>query len=375
MYSIRGSLNTECAAPFCIGTGYAVFSLEETADQKRKGKRRMIRRLIDMHCDTISELQKRGAEENIFQNHLCMDMEGMELANTIAQFFACFTDGREYEEGKPVWVAKHRQIGPQAWDRAYQAVLGMIERIHEEENDRLDLVKSSEEIQKNSSKQVISAVATVEEGGVLNGESQRLAELYEKGIRLMTLTWNYENCLGYPNSRDASVMGRGLKQFGLETVEQMNQLGMIVDVSHLSDGGFWDCIRHSRTPIVASHSNARALCDCPRNLTDEMLGALAENGGAAGLNFYPVFLRKKETDVTVQDIARHASHMIRVAGEDVPAIGTDFDGFEAKGVKGYLSGPGEMERVWEAMKKEKITERQIDKIAYENAWRVLKEVL
>ena len=125
--------------------------------------------------------------------------------------------------------------------------------------------------------------------------------MYEKGTRLMTLTWNYENCLGYPNSRDASVMGRGLKKFGLETIEQMNGLGMLVDVSHLSDGGFWDCIRHSSAPVVASHSNVRALCDCPRNLTDEMLKALGEKGGAAGLNFYPAFLRKEEASVT----ARH----------------------------------------------------------------------
>ncbi len=335
----------------------------------------MMRRLIDMHCDTVSELQRRGEKETIFENHLCMNMEGMKHAKTMVQFFACFVDGREYEERRSDRGVINRQIGSTSWNQAYGAVLDMIERIHKEENDRLHLAGSYEEIQENSRQDVISAVATVEEGGVLNGDAQRLKELYEKGIRLMTLTWNYENCLGYPNSRDASVMGRGLKKFGLETVDEMNRLGMLVDVSHLSDGGFWDCIRRSSAPVVASHSNARALCDCPRNLTDEMLKALGKKGGVAGLNFYPAFLQKGETDVTVQDIARHAAHMIRAAGEDVPAIGTDFDGFEVTGASGYLSGPGEMEQVWEAMKKEGITERQIDKIAYENALRVLKDVL
>ena len=121
----------------------------------------------------------------------------------------------------------------------------------------------------------------MEEGGVLNEKQERLEELYRLGIRLITLTWNYENCLGYPNSRDGEVMNRGLKAFGLEIVERMNALGMLVDVSHLSDGGFWDCIRVSRAPIIASHSNARALCGVPRNLTDDMLRALAEKGGAA----------------------------------------------------------------------------------------------
>lgn len=335
----------------------------------------MMRRLVDMHCDTISELQRTGTAENLLENHLCVDMEGMKCAGTMVQFFACFVDGKEYVEGKPVWVSKHRQIDPGAWDYAYISVLNMIKRIRQEENEELCLAKNYKEIQENHQKGLISAIATVEEGGVLNGHMERLTELYDKGIRLVTLTWNYENCLGYPNSRDHSVMSQGLKKFGLETVEHMNTLGLMVDVSHLSDGGFWDCIRHSKAPVVASHSNARALCGRPRNLTDEMLKALSEKGGVAGLNFYPGFLQEEEERVTVQDIARHAAYMMKVAGEDVPAIGTDFDGFQCKGVSGYILGPGEMEQVWEAMKKQGITERQIEKIWSGNALRVMKEIL
>lgn len=334
-----------------------------------------MRRFIDMHCDTISELQKSEADESILKNHLCIHMEAMERAGTMVQFFACFADGKEYVDGKPVWNGRHRQIGPQAWDRAYRAVLDMIRRIRQEEQEGLRLAQSYEEILENDRQHRISAVATVEEGGVLNGQRERLEELYRQGIRLITLTWNYENCLGYPNSRDGAVMNQGLKPFGLEMVERMNALGMLVDVSHLSDGGFWDCIRVSRSPIIASHSNTRSLCGVPRNLTGDMLRALAEKGGAAGLNFYPVFLREKVSEVTVQDIARHAAHMISEAGEDLPAIGTDFDGFVCKDVTGYLSGPGDMELVWEAMKKQGITERQLDKIWSGNALRVLKAVL
>lgn len=98
----------------------------------------------------------------------------------------------------------------------------------------------------------------MEEGGILNGRMERLHDLYDQGIRLITLTWNYENCLGYPNSADPQVMGKGLKSFGVEVVEEMNRLGMLVDVSHLSDGGFWDVVRHSKsrlslpTPVCAT---------------------------------------------------------------------------------------------------------------------------
>ena len=221
---------------------------------------------------------------------------------------------------------------------------------------------------------VISAVKTVEEGGVINGNLSRIDELYNKGIRLITLTWNHPNCLGYPNSRDKSIMEKGLTELGCRTVERMNELGILVDVSHLSDGGFWDCIRISKTPVCASHSNARALCGHPRNLSDHMIRTLAENGGVAGLNFYPAFLTGRD-EAVLDDIARHAVYMIRCGGEDVAAIGTDFDGFDNKARDGWIGHVREMEAVWDAMKKRGVTERQLDKIMSGNALRVIRDAL
>lgn len=314
--------------------------------------------LVDMHCDTISELMKCSKTEHLDHNSLCIDLKGMEQAGTLAQFFACFVNAKELK----------------SWENAYRSVKEMITRIHQEENERLRVALSYKDVMDYKEKKIISAIMTVEEGGVLDGEIGRLEALYQDGIRLLTLTWNYENCIGFPNSRDRSKMERGLKPFGREVVEKMNKLGMLVDVSHLSDGGFWDCIRYSSMPIVASHSNARVLCDHPRNLTDEMLKALAEKGGVAGLNFYPAFLREKGR-AECADIARHAVHMIQVAGEEVAAVGTDFDGFEAEKDPRYPSHVREMEKVWEALKQADITERQIDKIWSGNALRVMREVI
>ena len=237
---------------------------------------------IDMHCDTLSEIIKikekdKTTEESLYRNHLCVDAERLRQTDSAVQFFACYVNAAGYagpSAGKAGNIGRLvRREDSERWDAAYEAVIKMTEEMYQEA-DR------------------ISGILTVEEGGVLNGRLSRLDDLYEKGIRLVTLTWNYENCIGYPNSRDRNIMEKGLTGFGIQTVERMNELGMIVDVSHLSDGGFWDCIRYSRYPVAASHSNARSLCRHPRNLSDEMLRALGENGGVAGLNFYSAFLRE-----------------------------------------------------------------------------------
>lgn len=329
---------------------------------------------IDLHCDTISQLMKRKGE-TLEKNSLCVNLAGMERAGTIVQFFACFVLAISYESGvdqeERKRIAIKGGISSDAWDRAFQAVLEMTERTDQEQNSRIRTACSYAEIMENQREGYISAVKTVEEGGVLNGDLKRLDILYDAGIRLVTLTWNYPNCIGFPNSQSKNIMESGLTDFGVELVERMNALGMMIDVSHLSDGGFWDCIRHSKAPICASHSNARSLCCHPRNLTDHMIRALGERGGIAGLNFYPPFL-KKNGAATVEDIVFHAIHMINLGGEDLVAIGTDFDGFENQPHSRWIGDVSEMQLLWDAMKKGGITERQMDGIMSQNALRYIK---
>lgn len=318
---------------------------------------------IDMHCDTLSEIIKikekdKTTEESLYRNHLCVDAERLRQTDSAVQFFACYVNAAGYagpSAGKAGNIGRLvRREDSERWDAAYEVVIKMTEEMYQEA-DR------------------ISGVLTVEEGGVLNGRLSRLDDLYEKGIRLVTLTWNYENCIGYPNSRDRNIMEKGLTGFGIQTVERMNELGMIVDVSHLSDGGFRDCIRYSRYPVAASHSNARSLCRHPRNLSDEMLRALGENGGVAGLNLYSEFLRERSR-ASPADIAEHAVWMLQKGGEDVAAMGTDFDGFDPAALPDGIRGVEDIERVWDAMRKKGITSRQLDKIAYGNVMRLMQEV-
>lgn len=343
---------------------------------------------IDMHCDTLSELKKaeddrrcsgkmknQGSQQGMLKNDLCVDIERLSRGGAAAQFFACYVNAAEYPENGAVYpgngAAYPGERRAYNWNSAYRAVQEMLEYAHQQASSPRSfpgcLVYEAENGRNTA------GILTVEEGGVLDGDLERLDDLYERDVRLITLTWNYENCIGYPNSRNRSVMEKGLTHFGKEVVERMNDMGMLIDVSHLSDGGFRDCIRYSRLPVVASHSNARSFCSHPRNLSDEMLRALGEKGGVAGVNFYSAFLSERGA-ADLDDIAAHTAWMIRKAGEDSVALGTDFDGFEPDSLPAGIQGVQDMDRVWDAMRRRGITPRQIDKIAFENAARVISEV-
>lgn len=316
--------------------------------------------LIDLHCDTIWKLMMDGEGVTIRENNGSIDLDGMERAGTMAQFFACFVYMKEFE-------------GERRFSEGYEHALEMIRRMELEVQweDALEFAGSVEEIMKHARQGKISAVLTVEEGGILDGEMERLSVLYQKGIRLMTLTWNEKNCIGWPNSSNPKDMARGLTPFGRETVERMNEMGMVVDVSHLSDGGFFEVLDISRKPVIASHSNARALCSHPRNLSDDMIRSLSERGGVAGLNFYPYFLNE-QGQVTMAEIAAHAKHMINVGGSDFLAIGSDFDGYD-EGTSD-LNHIRQMDQLKQVMEDSGITARQMEKIWSENALRFLREV-
>lgn len=316
-------------------------------------------KLIDLHCDTIWKLMDLGGQGDLMESSCDINIRKMREAGTMAQFFACFINFNDFKD----------QDG---YEGAYRHVKEMIDFLDgqiETYQGEIAHAYSKRDIQENAANGKISAVLTVEEGGVLCGRMERLEELYQKGVRLITLMWNFENCLGHPNSTSAQVMWQGLKPFGIEVVERMGELGMIVDVSHASDGTFRDVLEHARGPVIASHSNCRALCPHPRNLTDEMIHALANAGGIAGLNFYGRFLGE-ENESRLDEMTQHVLHMIQVGGSNFPAIGTDFDGFDGMERMDIPDAAG-MEKLWDALKKKGLSESQLDKIWSGNALRVM----
>lgn len=319
-------------------------------------------KLIDMHCDTVGKIMILDKQGDFLENHCSVSIPEMKKADSLAQFFACFTCLKDHVDNG-------------GYEKCYKQAVDMIDFIKNQTtvyaND-IALACSYDEIVKNQTDGKISAIITIEEGGILNNKMERLETLYEKGVRLMTLMWNYENCLGYPNSKDCLEMRKGLKTFGIEAVKRMGELGMIADVSHASDGSFWDVIKYAKGPIVASHSNCRSLCDHPRNLSDEMIRALAEKGGVCGLNLYGVFLGT-QNESKLEEMAAHMLHMINVGGIESAAIGTDFDGFRGMDIMD-ISKLSEMERLWYLLKKKGLSEEQLEMIWNRNVLRVLKEI-
>lgn len=319
---------------------------------------------IDLHCDTIYKLMAHP-ELSFSESPLCIDLKKLQSANSLAQFFACFIYAKEFDMD---------------YDMGFKRVLDMLNYMKaqitacNEPNAVPDILPaySLSDLKKNKEQNSVSAFFTVEEGGVLNGKPDRLDILYKEGIRLITLFWNYENSLGAPNSKDSSKMQRGLTSFGFEVVERMNDLGMLIDVSHASDGSFRDVIRTSKAPVLASHSNARTICPHPRNLSDEMLKALGERGGIAGLNFYPAFVNGTE-HAAPDELVAHARHIANHAGIGALAIGSDFDGFE--GSLTDLESADKIENLRLALRRGGFAESELDKIFYQNALRLMGDVL
>lgn len=170
----------------------------------------------------------------------------------------------------------------------------------------------------------VAAVLAIEGGEALAGRLAVLRVFYRLGVRLIGLTWNERNDLAV--GAGAAGAGGGLTRLGTAVVAEMNRLGMVVDVSHLSDQSFWHVLAVSRQPVVASHSNCRALCNHPRNLTDRQIKALARQGGVMGMNFYPPFVDPAQA--TVERVVDHIDHVLQLVGPDHVGLGSDFDGID-----------------------------------------------
>lgn len=313
--------------------------------------------MIDLHCDALLKWY-RDNTHRLRRNDKQIDFEKMRRGGLWAQCFAAYIP--VFEDGVDIpYMDCYRRL---------------VAYYHEELAANADIIApalTAGEIVKNRDAGKLSAILTVEDSIELEGDIKRLDEFWADGVRMASFTWNYENSLAYPNSFDSEEMKRGLKDFGFECLERMNELGMVADVSHLSEGGFWDIAKHSKKPFAASHSDARALCDHSRNLSDEQLRAIGETGSVVGTNYYSYFLRKGCSHSTVSDIVRHADYMRQKAGIDAVALGSDFDGMDCTL---ELEDCSQLPRLVDALS-ERFTDGEIEKICWTNALRLFRDVI
>lgn len=308
--------------------------------------------MIDFHCDTFLKMYIDKSELKTNKHHI--DIEKMIKGGAMAQIFASFIHMESVDAPKKYC--------------ADMLAYGKKELL--KNKDKIDIVTTYKEYESAIANKKMAAILGIEEGGALEGKMENLDYFYNEGIRLITLTWNFPNEIGFPNA-DYTHKDKGLTPFGLELIKEMNQRGMIIDVSHLSDGGFHDCIKHSTAPIVASHSNARAVCEHTRNLTDDMLKLLANNGGITGINYLSYFL--DGTDFSkVDSMVKHIEHIKTVAGIDTLALGSDFDGI---GCGLEIEDIGQMDKLKNALNAKGFSCEEIDKIFFKNGERVLRDTL
>jgi membrane dipeptidase len=346
--------------------------------------------IFDGHNDTLLDLilPERGGGRGFFersaQGHL--DLPRAREGGFGGGFFACWAppdpaggwteesaltsteDGYEVADAPPLEPTYARDIADD--------LSACLFRIEASSGGQVKVVRTARELESCLQDGVLAAVLHFEGAENLGSDPGALEDLYEVGLRSLGLVWSRPNAYGHgvPFRFPASPnTGPGLTDAGRELVRECNRLGVIVDLSHLNEQGFWDVSRVTGAPLVATHSNAHALCPSTRNLTDPQLDAIRDSGGMVGINFAVAFLRqdgKAEEDTPVESIVQHVDYLVEHLGVDHVGFGSDFDGAKVPREIGDVTG---LPKLLAALREHGYDDAALRKLAHENWIRVLRE--
>lgn len=299
------------------------------------------------------------------------DLPRMKTGGMGAVFFAAY-------------VAPSYVEGNHAGNRALQMIDTVRHDIVERYPNDLVFARTAEDIRRAHRRHKIAVLLGIEGGHAIEDSPRLLRDYYDLGVRYLTLTHTNSNHWA-DSSGDDHKPNNGLSPFGKDVIREMNRLGMMVDVSHISDKTFWDVLETSRAPVIASHSSCRAICPAPRNITDDMIRALAKKGGVVQINFYCGFLNPDALKAaaeqgehapgvraTLADVVKHINHVVEIAGMDAVGLGTDFDGISC--VPEGLEGVDKWPNLTRALLEEGYTAKEIRKIYGGNLLRVMSQV-
>jgi len=358
---------------------------------------------VDTHCDTPMDFRDPGFDMGVRHDEGCVDFPRMTEGGLHSEFFAVFTGQGPRNDS--------------TFTRVHKEAIDIFNAIHKnvEKNSAVaELAYTPEDGYRIRKDGKIAAYIGLENGYPIGLDLSRVKEFYDLGARYITLCHTRNNDICDSSNDPAGTEHNGLSDFGKDVVKEMNTLGMMVDVSHISDKSFYDVLSLSKTPVIASHSSCRALCCNPRNLSDDMLQALKANGGVIQICILSAYLKtaepnpemeaslnelrarygdydtisteaRKETMrtefrairkkyeklATVSDIADHIDHVVQVIGIDYVGIGTDFDG--GGGVDGCRNA-SEMKNITKELLRRGYSKNDIEKIWSGNIMRVFRKV-
>ena len=313
--------------------------------------------VFDAHCDTLQEVLagKRRLGERSEEGHL--DLPRLREGGVRAQVFALFVSPNHFPRG------------------AARQALRLLDVFYQElgENaNQLTLATKANDIERAKVEGKVAGILSLEGAEALEGDLGVLRAFYRLGVRNIGLTWNLRNAAadGVDETRSSS----GLTNFGVQLVREMNRLGIMVDISHLSPTGVRDVLHISEAPVIASHSNAYALCSHRRNLTDEQLESIASKGGVVGITFVPNFVAEDGNQATLKRVLDQTDYMVKTMGVDHVGLGSDFDGFFNAKVQG-LEDVTRLPRLTVGLVERGYSEEDVKKILGGNFLRIFREVV
>lgn len=305
--------------------------------------------IFDLHCDTVSEIYK--SKESLLSNTRAVSIDKFSSFSKKAQVFAIWSDNEKSEDEAFV---------------AFQHMATDLRSRIEENKELVALCTSKEELEASQNEGKLSAILAVEDAKLLSKDLARLERLHEFGVRVLTLGWKGHSCVcgGYDTDE-------GLTDFGFEVLKECENLGIIVDVSHLSEKGFWDVAGKAQKPFIASHSNCHILCDHRRNITDVQLRTIVSAGGICGINLVGKHLAKRlpgekalDPAEVLEAVCSHIEHFHSIAPENV-CLGLDLDGTEPlAGLESVDKTPN----LFEALTNRGMDEKNAQNIFYNNAY-------
>ena len=324
---------------------------------------------VDTHTDAPLDFED-GVEIGLRCGN-CVNVPKMQEGMLDSQFLAAYvgSDKRVTENGKTRRVAK--ELNQATFDACHKRVLSLISEAYkqvERYSDVCAVANSVDDVARLKSEGKKAFFIGVENGIGIGRDLKRLKELKRQGVKYLTLCHTYDNQICNSSTHTANA-AKGLTPFGVKLVKECNKLGIIIDLSHASEGTFWDVMKLSKKPVMCSHSGARALCDNDRNITDAQLRALAKNGGVIQTVAYSDFLKKG--GATIEDFVKHLDYMVGVAGIDHVGIGTDFDG--GGGVPGLMAD-NDMVNITMRLIEMGYSDSDLAKIWGGNFFRVMSEV-